>query len=396
MIKNIISAHKIYPLEDLIQHNNVSILKNPNGTNRMVDGQCQISAEHDLEAIHDFLNNYSDKIATHRLYKKEIERLVLWCVYACEKPLSSLGKDEILKYEEFLKNPQPSHIWCGKSGGRGRKRGDEFWRPFTGPLNHNSRRTAFAVIKTLFEYLTAARYLAFNPFSLIKRLQKNSFSSLEERKIVIYERILHQNEWHAFLDTLEEMPNQSPHEKDEKVRLKFIIVMLYFLGLRIQDLTTHCWNAFRKMDNDWWFYVKGKGGKLGRIPVNDELIAQVITYRQHLGCQHLTPLADDLNCLVANWQTGQPLTARYINKLIKKLALATAEKFNDQPLIQQKFKKVSAHWLRHLSASMQARAGINLHHIKTNLRHTSLATTEIYLHDLDNERHLLMKKLTLR
>jgi hypothetical protein len=70
--------------------------------------------------------------------------------------------------------------------------------------------------------------------------------------------------------------------------------------------------------------------------------------------------------------------------------------FYDQPDIVKKLKKFSAHWLRHLSASMQDRSGIAFKHIRANHRHENDETTRRYVHALDLDRHQDMQKLALR
>lgn len=84
---------------------------------------------------------------------------------------------------------------------------------------------------------------------------------------------------------------------------------------------------------------------------------------------------------------GDAITARQMNKILKKLAIATADQFVDQPDKSKKLRKFSAHWLRHLSASMQDRAGIQFKHIRANHRHENDETTRRYVHAIDSERH---------
>jgi len=243
-------------------------------------------------------------------------------------------------------------------------------------------------------YLVDARYLAFNPLSLIRKRNQRS-REMKGDALMIEERMLTLEEWHAMLDTLEAFPAESVNEKNEKARLTFLVSILYFLGLRINELATHAWNAFRKIDGDWWFYVVGKGDKLGRIPVNDELLRAIIQYRHHLKKPPF-PDSNDSMPLIASFTTREAITPRQINKLLKKLALATAKQFTHEPEKIKKIAKFSAHWLRHLSASMQDRAGIQFKHIRANHRHENDETTRRYVHALDKERHQDMQKLKLR
>jgi len=71
------------------------------------------------------------------------------------------------------------------------------------------------------------------------------------------------------------------------------------------------------------------------------------------------------------------------------------KKFPDSLAKQQKLMKLSPHWFRHQSASMQARLGIPTEHIKANLRHESYQTTMIYVHADEEERWSSLEELTL-
>jgi len=85
-----------------------------------------------------------------------------------------------------------------------------------------------------------------------------------------------------------------------------------------------------------------------------------------------------------------------MNKLLKRVALIAADQYPGNIIKAQKLKKFSAHWLRHISASMQDRAGISFKHIRANLRHENDETTRRYVHALDEERHDDIQKLSLR
>ncbi len=354
---------------------------------------CKIRAKNDYEAIQCWLNEYADKPTTYRTYQKEAERFLLWCIYQ-KKSLSGVDRDHVDEYIRFLDDPQPRTTWCAKPGGRRCKRGSLHWRPFTGPLSRSAKTTAISVIDSLFNYLVIARYLDFNPLSLIRNRHTHK-KQAQSDALKIQGRILESDEWHAMLDTLETLPESSIIEKKEKERLRFLVSILYFLGLRIDELATHTWNAFRKIEDQWWFFVIGKGSKPGKIPVNDMLLRTIIHYRIFLQRPPL-PGVDERAPLIHSFRTGMAITPRQMNKILKKLAHETIKKFMHQQEKCQKLKKFSAHWLRHLSASQQDRAGILFKHIRGNLRHENDETTRRYVHTLDQERYQDMQKLTLR
>lgn len=353
--------------------------------------QCKIRANNDYEAIQCWLNEYKHKETTFRTYQKESERFLLWSIYQKQKNLSLLDRDDIESYLTFLDDPQPRDLWCAKLGGRGCKRGDPNWRPFVGPLSHGAKMTAISSIDSLLNYLVDARYLTFNPMSLIRK-KRFKVKSVIASEFALHARILTLDEWHAMLDTLEHYPESSIAEKNEKERLKFIIAILYFLGLRINELVTHHWNAFRKVDDRWWFYVMGKGDKMARIPVNNELLRAMIHYRSHLK-RAPYPAENEDHPLIASFTTGRAITSRQINKLLKLLAIKTGKKHTEKA---EKLKGFSAHWLRHLSATMQDKAGISFKNIRANHRHENDETTRRYVHALDLDRHEDMQKLSLR
>jgi site-specific recombinase XerD len=365
------------------------------GKNREQSQAPQIDANNDHEAIQRWLSEYQHKSTTFRTYQKEAERFLLWCVIQQKKPLSSIDRDDIESYSHFLDDPQPRELWCGKKGGRKQKRGHPDWRPFSGPLTAATKMTALSIIDSLFTYLTDARYLAFNPFSLIRK-RRLIHTNNHDHAFKVHERILEPDEWHALLETLEKLPDKELKEKQEKERLRFLLAILYFLGLRINELATHTWNAFRKMDDRWWFFVRGKGDKLAKIPVNDELLRAVIYYRVFLKRSPLPDVNEKLPIVTMLDKNNIGISARQMNKLLKKLSLEAAKIFMTQPEKERKLKKFSAHWLRHLSASMQDRAGISFKHIRSNLRHENDETTRLYVHDFDRDRHSDMQKLKIK
>ena len=139
------------------------------GLNRDIKNRCQIRAHHDMEAIQCWLNEYSHKPTTLRSYQKEAERFLLWCLYQKQKPFSSIDREDIDEYINFLDDPQPVAIWCAPPGGQRRKRGCKTWRPFKGPLSTSTKFTALSILDSLFSYLVQAHYLAFNPMGLIRK-----------------------------------------------------------------------------------------------------------------------------------------------------------------------------------------------------------------------------------
>ncbi len=73
----------------------------------------QISAINDLQAIQSWLLEFEKSPQTLRSYRKEAERLLLWSLIEQQKPLSSLIRNDLRYYQQFLADPQPKARWCG-------------------------------------------------------------------------------------------------------------------------------------------------------------------------------------------------------------------------------------------------------------------------------------------
>lgn len=215
------------------------------GQHRVRDKSCLISANNDIEAIRAWLAEYEKSKKTYRNYQKEAERFLLWAVIERHKPLSSINADDLLAYSDFLDDPQPHERWCGPKLARRGQRYSQHWKPFVGKLTPPSKVTAFASLNSLFNYLYKARYLDHNPIITVPRQIKHH-TTLDEYKWKLQERIIDIDEWETVLDVLNTLPNETAGEQFEKARLRFLFALLYFSGLRIDELVSNRMNAFVK------------------------------------------------------------------------------------------------------------------------------------------------------
>ncbi len=377
-------------LERLAKSQDFKLLSGKQGVNRVNGIPCQIEASNDYDAVCAWLREYKQKTTTYTLYRKEAERLLLWCLIVQQKPMSSLNRNDLVRYEQFLQDPSPKALWCAPKGA---KRGSPNWRPFVGPLSPSAINTTMAALNSLFDYLVKADYLSRNPLSL-RRAHSSTRPTHSERVFQVTARILDDEQWQALLTTLESMPETTHKEQFYKHRLRLMVHMLFFLGLRVGELADLTWQSFRSVNDQWWLYLIGKGNKPGKIPVHNKLLETMADYRVFRQVSPF-PEPDDMRPIIVNWHHRAAMTPRGMNGLLKALALEASEKFIGEPAKADKLKKFSAHWLRHLSASMQDRAGVKFGHIRDNLRHENDETTRIYVHAEDNERFDSMQKLII-
>jgi integrase len=92
-----------------------------------------------------------------------------------------------------------------------------------------------------------------------------------------------------------------------------------------------------------------------------------------------TPLTDRAarlpNVDPARWTRNRPLSSREVGRLLKKYA----RRAGLDP------SKIRVHTLRHTAAMLRKQAGDDIDQISTFLGHSSLSTTQIYLHRLSGQ-----------
>ena len=104
----------VRPLEKLVVP---AELDGSEGRFRAPVSQCQLKATNDHEAVRCWLaskrpsHGGDGACATERAYRKEAERLLLWCVLERKEALSSLSTRDAAAFRDFLASPPPA--WCG-------------------------------------------------------------------------------------------------------------------------------------------------------------------------------------------------------------------------------------------------------------------------------------------
>ncbi len=358
------------------------------GINRAPAGAIkQIAAEDDLGAVSCWLAEFHDSPHTFRNYRKEVERLLLWAFHERGKPLSSLVREDLLRYEAFLQDPQPRDRWCGPRVARQ----EEGWRPFEGPLSQASRRQALIILNSLFAYLVAAGYLASNPISLIRR--RNRMAKPDTTTV---ERFLDQDLWTHLLGFIDGMARETQGQRARQERVRYLFSLLYLLGPRVSEVASHTMGSFVERRGKWWWVVLGKGDKEAAIPVNQEMLTALERYRLFLGLPAL-PTPDETTPLLPSISGTRPVTANMVYRIVKDVLARAADVIHAEDARKaDKLRKASTHWLRHTAITHQADAGIELRYLNRSARHAKLETTAIYLHADDDAWHEAMEQHRLQ
>lgn len=356
-------------------------------------GEALIGAGNDAEAISIFLQEYKDSPETLRSYTKEVERLLLWCIHIAKVNISSLRRNHLTEYQEFLKNPVPETLWCGPSAARFKKDGsvNPLWRPFARGLGGNSIKKAIKILDSFFNYLVQTNYLVGNPLAVDRRRKRRN-----QVKPRIIDRYLEQEEIQVTLDALSSYPINDEAQSFQVVRARYIILLLFYSGMRIAEAANHTMGNFIQHENNWFLRVVGKGKKLREIPIPDALRDALAEFRLKTGLPSPEPKYREKTPLIPMQNLTQSITTRRIDQILKWAFNLGADCFEvDQPQKASKLRQASAHWLRHSYVTYLLDSGAPLKVAQENAGHSDIGTTMLYRHVAQTDRFEATRALSL-
>lgn len=146
----------------------------------------------------------------------------------------------------------------------------------------------------------------------------------------------------------------------EDIRDKLIVRTIYATGVRVSEL---CNINIEDIDFDeHTIRIRGKGDKIRTVFIDEETLGNITKF---IGNQIIGPLFVG--------QQGKHISSRAIQHIFKHYAP----------------QGITPHKIRHSYASELYKRSKNLRVVQENLGHTSIKTTEIYLHtDIDERRQV--------
>lgn len=158
-----------------------------------------------------------------------------------------------------------------------------------------------------------------------------------------------------------------------KLRDLLILELLFFGGMRVAEL---CGITLSRYDPaERTIEVLGKGGKDRFIFLTN---MEVITLLQdYLALRNALKPAHDFLLLS---DTLSPLKPNQVRRLIHKCTLAAGIT-----------KKVTPHTFRHTFASLLLEEGVDIKYIQEFLGHSTITTTQIYLHTTAEKKRMLLE-----
>ncbi|MEO8402255.1 MAG: tyrosine-type recombinase/integrase [Gammaproteobacteria bacterium] len=356
-------------------------------------GSALIDAKNDAEAISTFLREYQDSHETLRSYAKEVERLLLWCIHVAKVNISSLRRNHLTDYQDFLKNPNPKKIWCGPSTSRIKKDStlNPDWRPFVKGLSGNSIKKAIKILDSFFNYLVQTNYLIGNPLAVDRRRKRRS-----QAKTRIIDRYLELDEIQETLTALSDYPDKNKVRTFQIIRARYIILLLFYSGLRIAEAANHTMGNFMQREGNWFLRVIGKGKKLREIPVPDELRQALADFRNSVDLPTPEPKFKEQTPLIPMHNLKNTIGPRRIDQILKWAFNLGANQFEpEHPQKASKLRQASAHWLRHSYVTYLLDSGAPLKVAQENAGHSDIGTTMLYRHVAQTDRFEATRHLSL-
>lgn len=256
------------------------------GSNR-AERFCLIAARDDLAAVQDYLAGFAPASQALRAYRRELERLLLWCGLIAHKPLSSMTVADCEAYLAFLAAPDPS--FCGLRAPRTSRR----WRPFAQQrLDASSLAYALSVLRTAFGYLHQVRYLGGNPWTGVQWRERQALAALagadgglprtgRGRAAAALDRTA----WQQLVDAVR-MQCREHAATQERVGLAALL-LLGESGLTRSELVRATRGALARIDPEtahWGLWLEGRNGRNGRLaPVSARTVAALQAHWRDLG-----------------------------------------------------------------------------------------------------------------
>lgn len=214
-------------------------------------------------------------------------------------------------------------------------------------FSDSTRNTYKNALRSLFSFAMKTGYLDKNPSLALENLR-------------VPDRL------HSKVLSREQIERMIFIEKNP--RNKMILKILYFSGIRVDELTQLKVNSFQNSEAGMVMLVIGKGRKVRSIHIPDHLKSEILDYMISLTSDDYLFTNDRRVDFGINDFTRTKLNHSQIFRIVKTSAKNAG--LDVQP---------SPHWLRHTSATHAIEAGAPVHVVQRSLGHESISTTGRYL-----------------
>lgn len=282
-------------------------------------------------------------------YSYDLEGL---CLYAAEKFDARDGAVEIEKLDR------------------------DFWQEYIGVLSDTLRvttvRRRMVCYKGFFNFLTEEGIIAENPFEKLRIRLKVPDTAPETLALEEVQQVLdaaYSYEPHESVGITKEMA-QFIHYRDIAV-----LEILFATGMRVHELCDMTFSTYNRKSQT--IRVVGKGCKERFLYIgNVDVISAINTYLEYRASfkfknEHL---------FLNRW--GDPLSCQAVREIVTKYCVMAGIGRNITP-----------HAFRHTFASLLLEEGVEIRYIQEFLGHSSISTTQIYLHTSERKKREILTKM---
>ena len=167
------------------------------------------------------------------------------------------------------------------------------------------------------------------------------------------------------VDDIEKIISSVDMSKNEGVRNRAILEVLYSCGLRVSELINLQMSRLDMIDS--LVSVIGKGNKERVVPIGSQACEAIASYLEHYRSQLNINEGHEDTLFLGRY--GRGLTRQMIFTILKNAATIAGIK-----------KKISPHTFRHSFATHLVEHGADLRAVQEMLGHAQITTTEIYTH----------------
>lgn len=234
-----------------------------------------------------------------------------------------------------------------------------------------SIKRKYASLKTYFSYLVYMEFITLNPFSTIRLQLKEETILPKVFSLDILEQLLQA----AYLQNSNQTQKQSSFQTFSAIRNIAVLELLFSTGIRVSEL---CNLTMENTDlANQKILIKGKGSKERVLYLSNKEV--ITTMKKYIVVRNQTK-SDCPNFFIN--RLGERLSEQSVRTIIRNIR----EKANLSI-------HLTPHMFRHTLATTLLDEGVDCRYIQSILGHSSIKTTERYIHvSLTMQKNVLLKK----
>lgn len=351
-------------------------LSGRHGSNRAQGVHRDAGMDDDRAAIAAWIEARAGSELTRRLYRREAERWLLWCVIERHRAMSDAGADDCRAYAGFLQNIPDS--WVSR---RKVPRLAPGWAPFRGPLTGASQQVAIDTLHAMCEWLVAARYLAVNPWGQVRRHlgdRPGPRQAMDGRTFI-------PEAWQALLDHLDV---QAPGPAVE--RMRWLLAFGEATGLLAAELLRARVGHLQRTGAGWLIAVHGKGTRQRTVPVPRVAMQATERYLASRGFE-LDTAPPDTPLLASLTEPTEAPSYPALYQSFKAFVHDALEHSGLHAGQRSAARGAALRWLRHSHATRAAERGVPLGVLQVGLGHADPRRTATYYRTQTEQRQMAME-----